>query len=90
MSKETELLQTIRQRKLEYYGHLSRNPEKYHVFQLILRGKIEGRRGIGRRKSSWESDLRRWYQCSPKELFKAAVDKVKIAMMITKLRTEKV
>lgn len=90
MSKGTELLHTICRRKLEYYGHLNRNPDKYYIFQNILRGKIEGRRGVGRRKSSWESDLRRWFGCSPKELFKAAVDKVKIAMMITKLRTERV
>lgn len=29
-----------RQRKLEYYGHVSRHTEKYSIFRLILRGKI--------------------------------------------------
>lgn len=90
MSKEPELLGTIQKRKLEYYGHVCRNTEKYSTFQLILRGKINGKRSVGRRKLSWESDLRRWFKCSPKELFKAAGNKIRIAMLITKLRTETV
>lgn len=89
MGKTSELLYTVGRRKLEYYGHVNRNTEKYHLFQLILRGKIDGRRCAGRRKLSWEADLRRWFRCSPGELFSAAICKVKIALMVAKLRTER-
>jgi hypothetical protein len=40
MPKKTELFDTTRPRKLENYGHITRNAEKYSNFQLILRGRI--------------------------------------------------
>ncbi|KMQ92225.1 endonuclease-reverse transcriptase [Lasius niger] len=44
MSKRTEILDEIKRRKLEYFGHVMRN-SKYKLLQLIIQGKVEGRRG---------------------------------------------
>lgn len=68
-------LQYVKRRKLEYFGHIMRN-EKYHLLQLILQGKIEGRRSAGRRRLSWLRNLRTWTGMSSAALFRAAVNKV--------------
>lgn len=59
LNKERELLLTIKKRKTSYLGHVIRG-EKYEVLQLILQGKIEGRRGIGRKQYSWLRNIRNW------------------------------
>ena len=59
MNCDRELLKIIKQRKMAYLGHIMRN-EKYNILQLILQGKIEGRRGIGRKQLSWLRNIRNW------------------------------
>jgi len=34
--------------------------EKYRILQLIMQGKIEGKRSVGRRRNSWLKNL--WLQ----------------------------
>lgn len=85
LGKNTEILNTIKKRKLEYLGHIMRH-ERYRIMQLIMQGKIQGKRSIGRRKTSWLRNLREWYGKTTAELFRAAVSKVQIAIMITNLR----
>lgn len=72
---QLQYLQYVKRRKLEYFGHIMRN-EKYHLLQLILQGKIEGRRSAGRRRLSWLRNLRTWTGMSSAALFRAAVNKV--------------
>jgi len=43
MDKEMEIFFTIKRRKLEFLGHVRRN-SKYEILQLIMQGKIVGRR----------------------------------------------
>ena len=85
MGKKVELLYDVKRRQLEYFGHVMRN-EKYRLLQLIIQGKIEGRRGPGRRKTSWLKNLRDWYGVNSISLFRAAVSKIRIATMIANLR----
>lgn len=85
MKTERELMRTIKIRKLAYLGHVMRN-EKYSLLQLVLQGKIEGRRPPGRRRTSWLKNLRQWYGMTSVEVFRAAVNKVKIALMIAQIR----
>lgn len=59
VNKERELFTTIKKRKTAYLGHVMRN-EKYKYLQLIIEGKIEGRRGVGRKKMSWLRNIRHW------------------------------
>lgn len=86
MGKECEILMTVKTKKLEYLGHVMRNQERYGLLQLILQGKVNGKRGPGRRRISWLQNLRKWYNTTTTELFRAAINKVKIAVMIANIR----
>ena len=85
MNKKMEVLNAIKRRKLEYLGHIMRN-KKYNILQIIMQGKIQGSRRPGRRRTSWLYNLRQWFGKSTKSLFRAAVSRVRIAMMVTNLR----
>ncbi|KAL1447598.1 hypothetical protein WDU94_009869 [Cyamophila willieti] len=87
MKKGKEILKTIKIRKLQYLGHVMRNENRYLLLQKILQGKVEGRRGRGRRRISWLKNLRTWFNQTTTQLFRAAVNKVQIAIMIANVRT---
>uniref|UniRef100_A0A8D8X732 Uncharacterized protein n=1 Tax=Cacopsylla melanoneura TaxID=428564 RepID=A0A8D8X732_9HEMI len=59
MQKEKELLQTIKERKIQYLGHILRG-EKYALLQLIFQGNIEGKRSRGRPRKMWMDDIMGW------------------------------
>ena len=82
LSKSTEIVCTVKSRKLQYFGHVMRG-EKYRLLQNIMQGKIAGKRGPGRRKTSWLKNLRDWYGVDTNTLFRIAVNKIKIAVMVT-------
>lgn len=84
MKKEKEVINTMKVRKLKYLGHVMRG-ERYRLLQEIMQGKIQGRRSQGRRRISWLNNLRQWFNCSSTELFRSAVSKVRIAMMVANL-----
>lgn len=50
LNKDAKVMFTIRRRKLEYIGHITRN-EKYRWPHLIMQGKIAGKRSTSRRKN---------------------------------------
>ena len=75
MNKETEILNTVKIRKISYLGHIMRHPEKYELPILILQGKIAGKRGVGRRRISWLKNLRQWFNINTAGLFHVAVNK---------------
>ena len=81
MNKEREVLNTIKRRKLEYFAHVMRN-SKYELLHIVIQGKIEGKRGPGRRRTSWLRNLRQWYGVNTTTLFRSAANKVKIMQMI--------
>lgn len=75
MNKDLEIMRTVKTRKLSYLGHVMRN-EKYHLIQLILQGKIEGKRTQGRRRTSWLKNIRQWTGMTTVHLFRTAVNKI--------------
>lgn len=87
IKKEKEIIITVKKRKLQYLGHVMRG-EKYHLLQLILQGKIQGKRSVGRRRHSWMRNLRDWFGCTTNQLFRSAVSRIRIALMIANLRNE--
>ena len=56
---ERIVVNTIKKRKIGYFGHVIRG-RKYELLRLIIQGKIEGKRGPGRRKISWMKNIRLW------------------------------
>ena len=87
MGKSRELMRTIKERKLQYIGHIMRG-KKYEILRLIIEGKVQGKRSVGRRQNSWLKDLRRWFGRTSTEIFRAAVSKTIIANWIANLRLE--
>ncbi|CAG9834829.1 unnamed protein product [Diabrotica balteata] len=59
MGTDRELLKIMKTRKTLYLGHIYRN-EKYQLLQLLIEGKVEGKRGPGRRQASWLKNIREW------------------------------
>ena len=62
---KTSLIQTIKQRKLAYFGHISRRDG---LQRSLLEGKINGKRGRGRPKMNWIDNIKEWtgltyYEC---------------------------
>jgi len=80
-----EIMLTAKRRKLEYFGYIMRN-NKYRILQNIIQGKVDGRRGPGRRSISWLAHLRKWFGATSTELFRCAANKIRIAMMIANVR----
>lgn len=84
IGRERELLNIIKIRKTSYLGHILRN-EKYHVLQLIVKGKIEGKRGLGRKKLSWLRNIRNWTHLTFEELIRKAENREDFANVIANL-----
>ena len=57
VGKQQEIAFTVKRRELKDFGHLMRH-NKYRLQQLILQGRVDGRRGPGRRRNSWLQNLR--------------------------------
>ncbi|XP_071577336.1 uncharacterized protein [Temnothorax nylanderi] len=87
MQKQKELMLAIRERKTRYIGHLMRG-ERYELLRLIIQGKIQGKRSIGRRQNSWLKDMGRWFGCTSVDIFRMAVSKTMLAIWIVNLRKE--
>lgn len=51
-----------------------------------MEGKIEGRRGIGRKKYSWLKNIKDWTGLDAHSLFRAAQDRKGFAEIVTNLR----
>lgn len=58
--KGLELFKFIKRKKLQYFDHIMRN-KKYCMLQLILQGKIQGRRRRDRRKTASLQILAKWF-----------------------------
>ncbi|XP_050512040.1 uncharacterized protein LOC126888064 [Diabrotica virgifera virgifera] len=73
-------------RKMAYFGHVVRG-DRYNILQLIMMGKIEGRRGIGRKQASWLKNIREWTGIKKAEhLFRIARDRDSFAMLIANVK----
>lgn len=81
---ERELLNTVKVRKTSYLGHILRN-NKYQYAQLIVKGKIEGKRGLGRKKLSWLRNIRQWTGLNFEQLIRTAEDREEFAIVVTNL-----
>lgn len=86
MNKEPEVVNTVKDRKLQYLGHVMLNENRYRLFQCILQGKIAGKRSVGRRRISWLQSIRRWFSMTTTELFRTTVNRIIIANMIANIR----
>ena len=52
-----ELLKIVRERKLRWFGHVTRSEG---MGKIILQGPAPGKRGRGRPRRSWMDDIKEW------------------------------
>ena len=52
-----EDLTTVKRRKLQWYGHVSRSSG---LAKIILQGTVKGGRRQGRQTKKWEDNIREW------------------------------
>ena len=53
----TDLLTIVKQRKLKWYGHVTRSAG---LAKTILQGTVQGRRRRGRQRKRWEDNITEW------------------------------
>ena len=59
--KETTMLNTLKNRKLSYAGHIMRNTSgHYDTLLTTIEGRLNGKRGRGTPRRTWVDDLRDW------------------------------
>lgn len=76
------LLNQIKFKKISYLGHVLRK-----VLQLIMMGKTEARRYVGRRQGPWLKNIRGWTGIqSAEHLFRLAKTKEEFATVIANVR----
>ena len=68
--KNTELVLSIKKKKLAYYGHVKRHRS---LQKLVLESRVDGKRGRRRRRKSWTGNVSEMTkmsmaQCSVKAL----------------------
>ena len=52
-----QLMKTIQQRSLQFFGHLVR---RNNIHRVLIEGKINGKRGRGRPITSWVNNIVKW------------------------------
>lgn len=85
MNMDRELLDIIKKRKTSYLGHLLRH-ERYNFLRIIMEGKIEGRRGPGRRQMTWLRNIKEWTGLDFQSLIRKAQSREEFAEVIANLR----
>ena len=70
--KERCLLNIIKRRKLAYYGHVRRHNT---LQKTILQGSVSGRRGRGRRRTTWTMNIANMTERTINECSDLALDR---------------
>lgn len=84
MKKENDVVLTIKKRKLIYLEHIMRR-DKCQLFQHIMQGKISAKSST-ERKHFWLKNQQKWINTTNNQLFKTAVFKIRLALMIVNFR----
>ena len=72
LKTERNLLKTIKQRKLRYFGHVKR---QNGILKQTLEGRIEGTRPRGRPRTTWVDNIQEWTGRSKSECTQACKDR---------------
>ena len=63
----TDILTSVKQRKLKWYGHITRSSSLAKTF---LQGTVQGRRPRGRPRKRWEDNITEWTGLKLKDLLR--------------------
>lgn len=73
--KQTPLIQIIRQKKLQFFGHIVRNSHSHSISSFVLEGCVAGSRGRGRPRVCWLDNIMHWTGMPLSDLLVAAHDR---------------
>jgi hypothetical protein len=82
MRTERSLMNNIKKRKMEYFGHIIR---KGALQREILDGKIDGKRGRGRPRQSWTGNIKMWTGMEYWECVRGAQERQRWRSMVADL-----
>ena len=80
--KNTELVLSIKKKKLAYYGHVRRH---YSLQKLVLEGKVVGKRGRGQKRKSWTGNVSEMTKMNMAQCSVNALDRNEWRTMISNL-----
>ena len=72
MKTNRSLLNTIKKRKCQYFGHIIRGSG---VQRLLMEGRINGRRGRGTPRTMWTDNIKEWTKISYNDCIRVAQDR---------------
>ena len=72
----SSILQIVKSRKLQFFGHVIRNPEP-SIEKTIITGLVPGTRSVGHPHTAWIDNIQDWTKLSGSNLLQAAVDRSK-------------
>ena len=84
MKTKRSLLNTIKKRKCQYFGHLIRRDG---VQRLLMEGRINSRRGRGRPRTTWTDNIKEWTKISYNDCIRVAQDRERWRSMTADLLT---
>ena len=84
MKTKRSLLNTIRKSKCQYFGHIIRGDR---VQRLLMKGRINGRRGRGRPRTMWTDNIKEWTKISYNDCIRVAQDRERWRSMTADLLT---
>ena len=82
MRTERSLMNNIKKRKMEYFGHII---IKGALQREIMDGKIDGKRGRGRPRQSWTSNIKMWTGMEYRECVRTAQERKEWRSVVAKL-----
>ena len=83
--KNTELVLSIKKKKLAYYGHVRRHD---FLQKLVFEGKVDGKRGRGRRRKSGTGNVSEMTKMSMAQCSVKAPDRSEWRTMVSNLYAE--
>ena len=83
--KNTELVLSIKKKKLAYYRHVRRH---HSLQKFVLEGKVDGKRGKRRRKKSWTDNVSEMTKMSMAQCSVKALDRSEWRTMVSNFYTE--
>ena len=84
MKTKRSLLNTIKKRKCQYFGHIIRGDG---IQRLLMEGRINGRRGRGRPRTMWTDNIKEWTKMSYNDCIRVAQDRERWRSMTADLLT---
>ena len=84
LNVKPQLMKMVKERKCRYFGHIVRG-ERYEYQRLLLEGTVDCKRGRGRPRNTWFSNIRDWMGIDYATAVQKAQDRDQWQSMVSKV-----